>query len=291
MDALGSENNDMANTNESSEERHHTVFHPLPALKDPQSEVITSEIDTLLQITMRITETTSEQLQQFIERFKGWNEPPFLLKYKKRFLATLLRKRKDIDLSQVCFSLLVRVAIYEADPSFNRSFIEPGLRVFGYQKVQEALLDYLMDGTNREKAGAVRAFYWTKGPLLLPDWQDRHRNRKWQDQEELAQAVQEYLYERRKSFQAFQRMCDEELVDLHQKIANAMLNEFVQNDDLDVRRAIIPQLSLHPSQYLEEEKPLLSQAIQIASTHPDDYIRNRAMIQLKEARHASRTTM
>jgi hypothetical protein len=281
----------MADTNESSEERDRTVFHPLPALKDPQSEAITAEIDALLEIVMQVTQTTPDQLQQFIERFKWGNDPQFLLDGKKRFLAVLLRKRKERDLPQACFSLLIRVAIYEVDPSFNRSFIEPGLRVFGYRKVQEALLEYVVEGTNREKAGAVRAFYWAKRPLLLPDWDERYGKRKWHNQEELAQAVQEHSYAREKALQAFQRMCEEKLGDLHQKVAHVMLNEFVQNEDLDVRRAIIPQLSLHPSQYLEEEKPLPSQAIQIASSHPDDYIRSRAMIQLKEASHTSRTTM
>ncbi len=55
----------------------------------------------------------------------------------------------------------------------------------------------------------------------------------------------------------------------------AALREFVANEDLDVRRCILPQISLKAADYPDDLKDLVATAAQIARTHPDEYIRHR----------------
>lgn len=64
------------------------------------------------------------------------------------------------------------------------------------------------------------------------------------------------------------------------KSAPIFLTEFVNNSNLDVRRSIIPRLTLDPSHYADELKPLVLEAIEIAKNHSDDYIRHRVEVQL-----------
>lgn len=68
--------------------------------------------------------------------------------------------------------------------------------------------------------------------------------------------------------------------DLRNQIRCQMLSEFVQNDNLEVRRRIIPMLSLDPNTYPESLRSLVPEAIRIARSHTDDYIRHRVEVQL-----------
>lgn len=60
-----------------------------------------------------------------------------------------------------------------------------------------------------------------------------------------------------------------------------LLREFVSNPSVLVRQRIIPHLELRDaSSYPEEFRPLVPQAIQIAKSHDDGYIRHRLEIQM-----------
>jgi hypothetical protein len=72
----------------------------------------------------------------------------------------------------------------------------------------------------------------------------------------------------------------EDLAELRQRIDWQMLREFVGNEDVQVRRRIIPLLRLEPDSYPEELRPLVARAVAIARAHPDEYIRHRVEIQL-----------
>lgn len=72
----------------------------------------------------------------------------------------------------------------------------------------------------------------------------------------------------------------EVLADLGKRFCCQMLREFIENDDLDVRRRIIPMLQMDPSAYPEQLRPLVPQAIAIGRAHSDEYIRHRTEIQL-----------
>lgn len=60
----------------------------------------------------------------------------------------------------------------------------------------------------------------------------------------------------------------------------AMLREFVANPDLNVRRRILPGLSMRPEDYPFEARPLIEQAVALARAHSDEYIRHRVEVQL-----------
>ena len=55
---------------------------------------------------------------------------------------------------------MLRAAVLEVDPSFNRYFVAPCVRSFGAHWVLEQLVEYLRHGSNAEKAGAANARYW-----------------------------------------------------------------------------------------------------------------------------------
>jgi hypothetical protein len=73
---------------------------------------------------------------------------------------------------------------------------------------------------------------------------------------------------------------EENLTDLRRRIRCRMLWEFVDNEDLEIRRRIIPGLDLAPEHYPEPLRPLVPRAVKIARSHPDDYIRHRVEVQL-----------
>ena len=68
--------------------------------------------------------------------------------------------------------------------------------------------------------------------------------------------------------------------DLRLRIRCQMLREFVHNSDLQLRRNIIAQLDLEARKYPRDLRPLTKEAIDIARSHSDEYIRHRVEIQL-----------
>lgn len=79
---------------------------------------------------------------------------------------------------------------------------------------------------------------------------------------------------------AWRPKAHEDMSELLKRMRTDLLQEFVNNEDLAVRRRIIPQLDLQPEYYPAELGPLVERAINIARAHPDDYIRHRVEIQL-----------
>jgi hypothetical protein len=55
---------------------------------------------------------------------------------------------------------MLRAAVEELDPSFNRLFIEPCMRAYGSAGAAEVFLEILRTGAASEKAGAASALYW-----------------------------------------------------------------------------------------------------------------------------------
>lgn len=137
---------------------------------------------------------------------------------------------------------MLRAGVLERDPSFSGYFIWPCVRSFGARRVLKELLRYLSAGTNAEKAGAASVLYHVG-------------------------------YSPR----------NELLDDLHYQICCQLLREFVDNSDIEVRRRIIPMLRLRPEEhslYPEELRVLVPRAVEIARSHPDEYIRHRVEVQL-----------
>ncbi len=158
---------------------------------------------------------------------------------------------------------LLRAAVHERNPSMNKKFIAPCIDSFWFRPVVQWLLDIVDNGTNAEKAGAIAALYWTQMPEECPP--DR-----------LATALAPGYIERWK--------CEpyDTMKDLWQRQRETYLKVFIANEDVSVRREVISFLKLDESLYPDPLKPLVKQAIEIARSHPDDYIRHRVEVQLGE---------
>ena len=164
-----------------------------------------------------------------------------LSSYRKKWFVQLLFDSVEL-LPDDFFLPLVKAAIYETDPSYNREFVYPCIRIFGRRRTSEALLEFVSTGTNFEKAGAINALYWALGSTDAGD-----------DLEDIY----------------FRRRC-------------IYLQEFVSNRNLNVQRSLIPNLIFDIQQYPEHLVPLVRKAIQIARGHPDSYIHRRIQNELGE---------
>jgi len=83
---------------------------------------------------------------------------------KKWFVANLLAIQKDIP--EGLFEPFIDAAIMESDPSFNKEYINPCLRVFGYKNVFELLNQRFENGSDNIKIGVCKAYYWARSPLV-----------------------------------------------------------------------------------------------------------------------------
>ncbi|OHV35382.1 hypothetical protein BCD49_05065 [Pseudofrankia sp. EUN1h] len=172
--------------------------------------------------------------------------------------AAIRRRLREHDkLPEQFFEALVRAGVYEPDPSFNAQFIRPAVENFGRRRVQTALLGFLRGGTNAERAGAVRAWYWTCMP-----W--RHKAHAVGIMEPVDPA--EWA----------------SLADLRAAWREAILREFVSNEDLAVRRFVLRELTLRNEDYYPADlRVLIGEAIRIGRTHTDEHIRHWFEIQFK----------
>ncbi|WP_234328072.1 hypothetical protein [Streptomyces sp. NRRL S-37] len=155
-----------------------------------------------------------------------------------------------MDLPEDAFDVLIEAAVHDPDPSFNRQFVEPALNAFGQRRVQAALLDCLRTGTNADRAGAARAWYWSALPARMP-------------------------LVRAEDPDAAERAEPDEDADIPAEWRDAALREFVSNEHLDVRRCLLPGLPLRKSAHPPELHDLVDTAVRIARSHPDAYIRHR----------------
>jgi hypothetical protein len=147
------------------------------------------------------------------------------------------------------FEALVCTAVYDPNPSFNRQLVEPAVAVFGRRRVQLALLEYLRMGSNPERAGAARAWYWTQVSVTY------------------RAGYRTPTPESKAEYDAY--------ADLRREWRDTALRVFVAIEDLDVRRSILPGLDLRAEHYAEELHRTVAEAILIARTHPDEYLRHR----------------
>jgi hypothetical protein len=154
---------------------------------------------------------------------------------------------------------MIRAAVYEVNPSLNRDFVTPCISSYGHRIVNEALLDVVETGTNFEKAGAVNALYWGGMSLSFPENTTKFTLENATPESRAAYLELKNVWERKKCL---------------------FLREFVSNENVDVRRSIIPSLKLDESVYPDDLKPLVPKAIEIARNHSDEYIRHRVEVQL-----------
>jgi hypothetical protein len=176
---------------------------------------------------------------------------------RKWFVAEVARRSKS--LAEVFFTPMLDAGIDEVNPSLNRYFIEPCVTAFGHRRVNEYLLGVVESGTDFRKAGAVNALYWAQVPLSFPGTAPSY-------------SIENASPESRAAFEA--------LADLRERKRRLLLETFVSNPSVDVRRSIIPSLDLDPVHYPESYRPLVARAIDIARGSEDEYIRHRVEVQL-----------
>lgn len=190
----------------------------------------------------------------------GPEEPGTREWYRKTRTAVRLGLQGRETLPDQFFDALIRAGIYDQDSSLNAQFIQPAVAAFGCLRVRTALLDYLRNSSNAERAGAARASYWASAAWR---WTSTTRDdaRGWWQHYRPADP-------------------DGSLADLRQAWLETALREFVANEDIEVRRCILPGLPLKRDRYPAELRDLVDEAIAIARAHPDEYIRHRVEIQV-----------
>lgn len=146
---------------------------------------------------------------------------------------------------------MLRAAVHEPDPSLNRQLVEPLITAFRHRRVRLALISYLDTGS---APGAARVWYWT------------HRTRRYPHSS--APSAPDNA------------AAQDALAELSRQYRHTALRRLVTDDDLDMRRRILPSLPLDPQVYPDPMHDLVSQAVRIAQTSPDDYLRHRVEIQI-----------
>ena len=163
-------------------------------------------------------------------------------KARRWFVARAFRSANQMP--ERLFEPMVKAAVRAGDPSSPRWFVEPCLRCFGPRRVNESLLNTLEGGTDEDKAGAANALYFAMG-LVGQDG-----------------------------------IADEDVENLRERRRCLALRTFVTSDNVPLRRCLLAGLGLDESLYPEAVRPLVSEAIRIARSHPDEYIRHRVEVQL-----------
>jgi len=207
------------------------------------------------------TATTYEKCLMVLIGLLGAESPPLTSDtnhshrvWHQRARRAIAQAARQAAAREEWFEPFVRATVYDPDPSFNRRLVEPALTAFGRRRVQLALLEYLRNGTDPERAGAARAWYWTQVPLTYLAGSDTPTP------------------ESGAEFEAF--------ADLRREWRESALQVFVSNADLEVRRCILPGLDLSVRHYPEALHGTVAEAIRIARTHSDEYLRHRVEHQL-----------
>ncbi|HVE59205.1 MAG TPA: hypothetical protein VNB22_20445, partial [Pyrinomonadaceae bacterium] len=118
------------------------------------------EIKSLVKILNRDkTGLKPEDYQWFLGALLDENRKWFVV----FFLSEIIR-----GMPKKLYQPLIKAAVLEESSSQNRKFIELCLKTYGHREVYDTLLEYVKNGSNEEKKGAVRALYWAKPKLVFP---------------------------------------------------------------------------------------------------------------------------
>lgn len=139
-------------------------------------------------------------------------------------------------LAEALFEPMLDVATNEVNPSHNKWWVRPCVRAFGARRVMTYLLDVLQTGSDFRKAGAANAWYHA--------WAGVHSDEAHAD-----------------------------LADVRERSRVLLLETFVANPNIDVRRSTVRLLTFDPGNYPAASRPLVARAIAIARAHPDRFIR------------------
>lgn len=194
-----------------------------------------------------------DDYQWFLDALLDEKRKWFVVFFLVFFLSEIIRRN-----AEKLYQPLIGAAILEESSSQNRKFIELCLKTYGHREVYDTLLQYVKNGSNEEKKGAVRALYWAKPKLVFAkDAKDHSFKNATPESKKLYNSVR----------------------GLEIRKNNILLRAFIENEDSDVRRALIPALKLRTEHAPEEAKPLIEQAIEIARASDDEFLSERVEIQ------------
>jgi hypothetical protein len=190
------------------------------------------------------------------------------------------------------FLPLLRAAVEESCPSFNRTYVEPAVRTYGPDAATEALLEWLERGTAAEKAGAASALYWVrverpKDPEDLEAEAARLEEHAAKMSGKGAKQLRERAAARRQTAEQMRRdgapaknayTPRSKAVVAREQVVR--LRQFLGTEDIQARRAILAGLGLDAAKYPAKLRPLVKRAIEIARSSDDEYLRKRVEIQL-----------
>jgi hypothetical protein len=143
---------------------------------------------------------------------------------------------------------MLQAAVNEHDPSFNRAFILPCLRFFGHHHVNEILLDVLQHEDNEAKLGAINAMYWARGIPALYGKIDSDGQFVPIPDSSIPRDTPQYIWEKRRRI---------------------MLEEFLRNQDTEVRHRLMGLLNLDMEGYSGELQTMLREVVDLARTDPE----------------------
>lgn len=138
---------------------------------------------------------------------------------------------------------VVRAIVNDPFPVAYNQLLKLAVRAAGYRVVQEALIGTMETGTNDEKARAAEAWYWSRPPVV------------YQGMAAVLAGTPTPESQREQ----------DSLADLRVRWRQALLREFVSNEDPGVRRVLRESefLSFAPSDYPPDFAELLAKAAEI----------------------------
>ncbi|MEI6235672.1 MAG: hypothetical protein WCT04_21665 [Planctomycetota bacterium] len=171
---------------------------------------------------------------------------------RKFFTAAILTAAAAVP--EKLYQPMLRAAIYETSPLRAQAFVEPLTKAFTVRQVYQHLLEFVQNGNDFEKAGAVNALHW--------------------------------IGERKTASEKENSKPDMSLMSLDEVKRKVYLNTFISNANLDVRRSIITYVDLDAFTAAPTIKELIDKVVKLCRQHPDEYIKHRVEVQLGRANSA-----
>lgn len=176
---------------------------------------------------------------------------------KKWFIANLFSKLETIP--NELFNPFIVASIEESNPSANRYFIEPCLRVFGFERVFKSLDTYFINGDNQTKIGVCKAYYWARSPLVHVSkgngpWEVKGYKLIWN-----GHYYSDYDIDKGTHYEMSESEiseCKSKLLKLRAERRKILIEEFLKNKNTDVRYQIKLSLPEEISSFSSENKEL-----------------------------------
>lgn len=199
-----------------------------------------------------VVEVAHKDLDALETDDKVWLSESLNDEMRKFFTAAIFGESGKLP--EELYEPMLRAAVYEPSPLKAQAFVEPCVKSFGVKRVHNTLMDYLGSGSNYEKTGAVNALHW-----CVQATHGVHQETVGQSQP------------------------DGELLKLQEIQRRLYMKTFIENADIDLRRALISHMALDQLAPTVTTQELIDKVVKIARTHPDQYIRSRLDVQLGRA--------